>query len=652
MIPTVDSTLGCTFHNDGIRFRLLAPEAFSVQLCLYEYYEQKNAVSFDMSKEIDGIWSIYLEGFDWVGKWYTYSIKGPEYTSEFEYTPFEIADPYSTFVANRNHYLGFYKTLIHQHESFDWEGTNHVVPNDIRDLVIYEAHIKDLVAHESAKTNDYSIYHGFIHAQKGGLHHLKDLGVNAVEFLPLQKFAYFEPPFNEEIENGLINTWNPTSINYWGYMTSFFQAPETIYSTHGTTDKHALVGIQPSAINELKTVIKECHKAGITVIMDVVYNHSSQYDLNPLRYSSKRSYYRLDEDSNYLNDSWTGNDLDTHKQATRTLILSSLEHWVKHYKIDGFRFDLAGIFDWEFVDILTNHLKAIHPECLLIAEPWGGEYKPEGYSERGWSAWNDRIRNTYKGYDPEHQKGILFGVWPENLHRYTLENIIRGTLDREEHGLFKLSNHSINYLESHDGYTLGDFIRLVLRSESIEAPLLKEQRERIHKLGAFLLTVSQGVMMIHAGQEWSRSKKTRVETTGEWFLNHDSYNRDDETNYLNFNEIDLNKDLYEYHKALIDIRLNNKALRSSAPESIQFKVYHDPLHITFSIDGESVSSPYDYFISINCNRNTDHEIILPEGVWDILISDTIQKTPKSVQNSYIVQKSTGILLRRLRDTSN
>ena len=652
MTESTDSKLGCTIQKDGLVFRLLAPEAVSVQVCLYEFYEQKVPKTLDMTKNRDGLWSIFVEGFDWLNKWYTYSLDGPQYTSEFEYTHYEIADPYSTHVANRNHYLGFYKSLIHQEDEFDWEGTDHVFPDDISDLIIYETHIKDMVAHPSAIAPDTSCYNGFIKAQKGGLNHLKNLGVNAIEFLPLQKFAYYEPPFNEEIENGLINTWNPTGINYWGYMTSFFHAPESIYSTDGTTEKNALVGNQPSAIYELKSVVKACHKENMSVILDVVYNHSSQYDLNPLRFSSKLSYYRLDQDANYLNDSWTGNDLDTHKEATRNLILSSLEHWVTHYKIDGFRFDLAGIFDWEFVDIMTQRLRSLNPNCILIAEPWGGEYKPMGYSERGWSSWNDRIRNTFKGYDPTHQKGVIFGEWPHNLHRYTLENIIRGTLDIEEHGLFKQSNHSINYLESHDSYTLGDFIRMVLQSESDDESIDEVELVRLHKLGAFLLMVSQGVTMIHAGQEWARSKKTWDEAAQKYFFNHDSYNRDDSTNYLNFDEIDLNSDLYEYYKTLINIRLANKSLRSSSAESIHFKVYHDPLHITFSIDGASTSSPYDYFISINCNRSVDHEIILPEGTWEVLITHSLKNTPETIQSSYLVEKSSGILMRRLRDTSN
>ena len=114
MTESTDSKLGCTIQKDGLVFRLLAPEVVSVQLCLYDFYEQKVPKTLDMTKNRDGLWSVFIEGFDWLNKWYTYSLDGPQYTSEFEYTHYEIADPYSTHVANRNHYLGFYKSLINK----------------------------------------------------------------------------------------------------------------------------------------------------------------------------------------------------------------------------------------------------------------------------------------------------------------------------------------------------------------------------------------------------------------------------------------------------------------------------------------------------------------------------------------------------------
>ena len=662
--------LGCTFGAEGIHFALRAPLAEQVTLCIYQKYDKYAFFRIPMQNTSDGIWQYYINGFEWENYWYTYSIQGPSNSLFFEQTQYEIADPYAHHVANTNHYLGYYKSLIKRPTPFDWGNSNRVCIEDPSDLIIYEAHLKDLVAHSSAKTNNRGAYLDFIEAEKGGLHHLKNLGVNAIEFLPLQKFAYYEPPYGQRIESGLKNTWNPNSINYWGYMTSFFHAPETLYASGATTEHMAHVGLQAISEYELKSLIKACHQEGIAVIMDVVYNHTSQYDLNPLKYSDKGGYYRLDHQGNYLNDSWTGNDLDSTKQATKDLILSSITHWLSEYKVDGFRFDLAGILDWACIDEITEMARAIHPGVTLIAEPWGGEYKPTGFSERNWPSWNDQIRNTFKGYDPVHQKGIIFGDWPQGVHRYTIENLFRGTLLQDEHGLYHQSSHSVNYVESHDGYTLGDFIRTAFKHEYHHGwvnsnPLRGNENERdnelatqvtfeqevvrLQKLAGLMLFVSQGVCMIHAGQEWARSKVLEPEKQHKGAVyDHDSYNKDSDVNYLNFDDKDRSLDLYSYYKRLIELRKSEKALRNSPSQAIVFKVYQDPLHITFSIDGEHTDSPYTYFISINCNRNKSHEIILPEGKWELVLTEELVPEGKFIEQSYMVPYSAGVILRQKR----
>ena len=656
--------LGCTFHADGIHFAVRSPLADQVNLCIYREYDKNAIIRLAMQRSSEGVWQHQEMGFDWEDCWYTYSIQGPTDSAFFEASKFEIADPYAHYVANTNHYLGFYKAIIKRPSPFDWGESTQVLFENPSDLIIYETHIKDLVAHPSAKTENQGAYLDFIEARKGGLHHLKQLGVNAVEFLPLQKFAYYEPPYEQRIESGLKNTWNPTSVNYWGYMTSFFHAPETLYASGAKTDPRAHVGLNLRAEQELKSLIKACHEEGIAVIMDVVYNHASQYDLNPLKYTYKGGYYRLDHQGNYLNDSWTGNDLDTTKEATRNLILSSVKHWLTEYKVDGFRFDLAGILDWSCIDELTQMARAIHPGVILIAEPWGGEYKPTGFSERNWPSWNDKLRNTFKGYDPIHQRGILFGDWPVGIHRYTVENLFRGTLLRDEQGLYHHSSHSVNYVESHDGYTLGDFIRTALKhdqqihnqaprdasiqqtNEHVDEHGIEQEVIRLQKLAGFMLFVSQGICMIHAGQEWARSKAIAPNSNQAPFYDHDSYNKDSDVNYLNFDEKDRSLDVFNYYQRLIQLRKENNALRNSNAEAIVFKVYQDPLHITFSIDGHSVDSPYSYFISINCNRAESHEIILPEGKWEVLITDELVPDGEYVEASYLVPYSSGVLLRQ------
>lgn len=652
--------LGCTAAENHTVFRLFAPDALTVSVIIFEDYEHEDGEHHRLEKNQEGIWQSSVDK-KLTGNWYAYNIEGPQDSPFFESTPYPVADPWSRHVTSRNHYLQFPKTMIPGPDDFDWEGDSFVNPEDPRDLVIYETHIKDMVAHSSAKTYVQGIYNDFREAEVGGISHLKQLGVNAVEFLPLQKFAYFEPPYCEDTPEGIHNTWNPYSRNYWGYMTSFYFAPETIYASDAHLDPDAVVGKTAAAQTELKSLVKSLHQEGISVIMDVVYNHASHYDLNPLKYTAKGHYFRLDEDGNFLNDSWTGNDINTRSHHSRALIVESIKYWMNEFHIDGFRFDLAGIIDWETVEMIRQEARKINPKVILIAEPWGGEYKPEGFSDRGWASWNDRIRNTFKGYNPLEDRGLIFGHLKDGETRFSIENIFRGTLQSGEGGLFHSSAHAVNYLESHDRYTLGDYIRIALNPAIAEkviedktriTPLTKKEM-KIAKLAAMALFVSQGITMIHAGQEWARSKviEDHAQKDPERGMpDYDSYNKDNETNWLNFNEIKLNEELFNFYRALIAMRLNSPALRKAQPDDIEFKVYHDPLHITFSVQGDSSGDRYDYFISLNMNSDVSHEIILPEGDWEIVLNSAKRRVQKSefITHRHIVKSSSGIILRKLR----
>ncbi len=651
--------LGCTTEDDKTVFRLFAPKATLVKVIIYKEYEDETGIEIPLEQNQEGIWETLIQDV-FYEQWYAYKIDGPTDDPFFMNTDHPIADPKSRHVTSRNHYLQFPKTKITKPTFFDWEGDQFSLPKDPRDLIIYETHIKDMVAHPSAKTFVQGIYNDFREAKVGGIEHLKQLGVNAVEFLPLQKFAGFEPPYNEETPEGIKNTWNPYARNYWGYMTSFFFAPETLYASDSTMQPGQVIGKSENAEIELKKLVKALHKENIAVLMDVVYNHASHYDLNPLKYTAKDHYFRLDEKGNFLNDSWTGNDIKTSAKYARELIVESVKHWMTEYHIDGFRFDLAGIIDWETIDLIKEEAQKINPDVVLIAEPWGGDYKPDGFSDHGWASWNDRFRNGFKGYKPTEDKGFVFGELGSKT-RFNIENLIRGTLNTEEHGVFNHSGHSVNYLESHDGYTLGDYIRIALdhkkstqvfENKTLVTPLSKQEK-KIAKLAALTLFVSQGITMIHAGQEWARSKiisdpENLDPKKGQ--IDRDSYNKDDATNWLNFSEIELNKDCLDYYKGLINLRLKSPALRKSKPDEINFKVYEDPLHITFSIDGKSSSDVYDYFVSLNASTTRAHEIILPDGYWELVVNahEAGYKTLKSEQHSLNVPACSGVVLRKLR----
>lgn len=654
-----DSYFGCTLLKESTIFRVFCPRSPKVDLIIFDHYEQSTGRPYVMNRLETGVWELKLP-VNLAGKLYGYQITAPNDGMPFEATDQIIADPYSKWVVCRNNYKQSPKSLIFSMPDFDWDGDNYMAPGDPRDLVIYEAHLQDFVMNSSTSNDEVSFYKKFLHpGSEGGIQYLKKLHINALEFLPIQKFAYSEPPFDQKTSEGVHNTWNRYSKNYWGYMTSFFFMPESRFTYCGILDDDAIYGETIDAINEFKSVVKALHKAGISVIMDVVYNHVSQYDLNPLKYLDRMYYFRHETDHKYTSYSGCGNDLKTESPLARRLIIDSILYWMKEFHIDGFRFDLANLIDRETLIQIRQEARKINPNVMLISEPWGGGYNPTGFSEIGWPSWNDQIRNGIKGSDPFHDAGIIFGKWQHETSRMSIENFIRGTLINHPNGRFLRSAHSVNYLESHDGYTLGDFIRIVfnpgLDEEKIHSKnqilTLEGPELNAARLAAFILMISQGITMIHAGQEFARTKlivSSEVDDPDSGKLDHNSYNKDNQTNYLDFSDIHKNNNLFDYYCGLIKLRRSSPALRKSKPESIIFTDYDDPLHFTFSIKDHGTNDPFEYFVSINANSYREHEVELPDGFWQIMVSETVASiVPISVISGFVkVSPLSAILARK------
>lgn len=655
-----DNYLGCTVLKDKTVFRVFCPRSPQVEVEIFDTFEAEQGQRVPMKKLESGVWEL-TSNQNLSGKYYGYRVKSPKDGLPFEDSDFPIADPYSKWCTVKNNYSQEAKTLIFEPEPFNWENDSFSGPSDPRDLVIYEAHLKDLVCHNSPFEEDQSLYERFLHAGgKGGIQYLKQLNINAIEFLPLQKFAYVEPPYNETTPEGVTNTWNPYSLNYWGYMTSFFFMPESLYAEKSFPKPGDVYGKQPTAINQLKQLVKSLHKAGIAVIIDVVYNHVSQYDRNPLKYLDRSYYFRHDAEKRYTSYSGCGNDLKTDSPMARKLVIDSVLYWIKEFHIDGFRFDLANIIDRETLIRIREEARKVNPNVILIAEPWGAGYNPTGFSEIGWPSWNDQIRNGIKGSDPVHDPGIIFGVWQRESSRLSVENYVRGTLLNQPNGRFKKSLHSLNYLESHDGYTLADFIRIVYNKSLAHTPVpSKEEITKLSgpelnsaKLAAFILMISQGIAMIHAGQEFGRAKmivKNDVDDPEKGRLDHNSYNKDNETNYLDFDDIGRNQELFDYYKGLIKLRSNSPALRKASPESIRFTNYEDPLLFTLFIKNHGTKDPFEYLICFNTNPFREHTLTLPEGFWQLMVSETVASdVPISVINGIVkTGPLSAVLLRKL-----
>lgn len=643
---------------DGVTtFKVFTSVADSVELHLFKSYGGKTEHIIPLNHFGQGIWGIQINKnlTHWL---YGYKLSIKKYhPPQVQLTNELIADPWSKHVVSRNHYLQFPLSYIAPEDHFDWDGDDFVTPDDIRDLIIYEMHLKDLTGSDSTWSFSKGSYKSFIDpTSRGGFNYVKKLGVNAIEFLPLQKFAHIEPSYLEATSEGSINTWNFYGRNYWGYMTSFFFCPETSYASTASNELFDVIGKDLLARTELKQLVKSIHKENISVILDVVYNHVSNYDLNPLKFLDKPHYFRLDKDFNYISHSGCGNDFKTESPMSRKLIIESLKYWMTEFHIDGFRFDLASLIDWETIDLIKKELQTINPNVILIAEAWSPvNYAPTEFGNRGWAAWNDKFRNGIKGIEPIHRLGYIFGHLNELSNKESIENYLSGSLIYKANGLFPDSSKSINYLESHDGYTLGDFIRMSINPDKASKPVrnkrefvrLNETELRVSKFAAFLLFVAQGIPMIHAGQEFARSKiiaPSPVNDPQTGFIDHDSYNKDNDTNYIDFNLIEVNEELLKYYKYLIEMRKTHEVFRKTTPENIHFFQTHDSHVIGYRIQAIYQGKNCEYQVWINAHRDKSVELKFDKE-FTIIADSTLESFTESKKTTYYnLPSSSGLVV--------
>ena len=560
-------------------FSLYAPDASQVTLVIFENIEDSLGVEYPMKKVGD---EFKLE-LSQIANGTLYGFKVKILDSNLQQFSSEtiITDPFSKALATQNHFSPVNKSILFN-TPFDWGSNGKFTWVNIpdRDLIIHEAHLRDMTMHPSSQVDNPGTYLGFVEPnQKGGIVHLRKMGYNAVEFLPIFEFGNVEIPYLDSTQT-VINTWNPYAANHWGYMPSSYFSPEGNFATNYNSDMGGWNGVDGRQVNEFKTVVRELHKEGISVILDVVYNHVSQYDFHPLKHLNKSEYFRQNIDGDYSSVSGCGNDLNTENDYIRNMIIESIKFWMTEYHIDGFRFDLGKLIDWKTIELIKVEAEKINPHVFITCEPWGGGYDPNGFSDRGWSSWNDQFRNAFKGWHPDGNGGFIFGKWHSDYDFNKIQRMFMGS-PRSHGGQYVDVAHSVNYLESHDDHTLGDFIKLELGifndndiiTDVDSHAILSSQEISIHKLAAMALLTSQGPVMIAQGQEWGRSK---VIAPSEFFdenvgkLDHNSYEKDNETNWLNWEHRDANSELVEFYKSLIQIRKENELLRIANPEDFQF----------------------------------------------------------------------------------
>jgi len=300
--------------------------------------------------------------------------------------------------------------------------------------------------------------------------------------------------------------------------------------------------------------------------------------------------------------------------------------------------------------------KKINPDVIFICEPWGGGYDPAGFSARGLGSWNDQVRNGIKGENPFDGHGWIFGNWYGNNNSKRIESYVKGTLTKDKLGIFREPYHSVNYLESHDGYTLGDFIRLGL-GDIMKKKIIEDTNEyvkllpmqlNLNKLAALFLFISRGITMIHAGQEFARSKviptDIKVPDEHKGMIDHNSYDKDNETNYINYKHAKINEELLKYYKGLVQLRKKYDAFRRADYDDVNFfKIENNPFALGYRLEYNNEV----FLVLLNANPKVTEEFILPDGEWDILVNPAVAgiESIGTTKGQLVIEPSSGYVLK-------
>jgi len=565
--------LGATWDGKGVNFALYTENATSVELCLFDKNGEPS-VNVPMNEHSGYIWHTYLPEVK-PGQLYGYRVSGPyEPANGHRFNPHKLLiDPYAKAIEDKlvwddsvfGYQVGspdedmsfsetdsepFVPKSVVIDPNFDWEG-DQLLRTPMHKTIIYEAHVKGLTCqHPGIPEELRGTYAGVSHPVM--IEYLKSLGITAIELMPVHYFI----SDRHLLDRGLDN--------YWGYNTIGYFAPDIRYASGGT---------QGEQVTEFKQMVKELHKAGIEVILDVVYNHTAEGNhLGPtlvFRGVDNASYYRLSEDRRYYMDyTGTGNTLNANLPNVLRLITDSLRYWILEMHVDGFRFDLAATLARELHEV--NRLSAffdiifqdpVISQVKLIAEPWDigeGGYQVGNFPP-GWSEWNGKYRDCMRDF--WRGENSMLGEFAERL---------TGSSDLyREDG--RRPTASINLITAHDGFTLHDLVSYnekhneangeenqdgddnnrswncgaegPTEDEGVNALRKKQKRNLLTTL--FL---SQGVPMLVAGDELGRTQNG----------NNNAYCQDNEISWINWKDAD--EELMNFTRDLIALRNSHPVL--------------------------------------------------------------------------------------------
>ena len=588
----------CVYGRYKSTFSVWSPDAEAAQLRLYHSASDKTAFeTADMKLTDGGLWKVAVRG-DMKGTFYTFQIK-----KNGEWLP-ETAG-----IAAKAVGVNGWRGAVIDWDETDPEGWAEDKSPEIKpsDIIVYEMHHRDFSVHETSGVSNKGKYLAL--TEEGtknpdglatGIDHLKELGVTYVQLLPSTDFITVD---EEHLENNQYN---------WGYDPFNYNAVEGSYST----DPFNPV----TRIKEFKQMIQSLHKAGMRVILDVVYNHTTDASKTGFERTMPGYFYRMRPDGTYYDGSGCGNETASEQAMFRKYMIESLEWWMKEYHVDGFRFDLMAIHDIETMNIISERLHAIDPDVLLYGEGWAAmapafpedkiALKVNTHMLDKVGAFSDNIRDAVRGPLGCENAGFMDGV---EGNKANVEFGIAGGVEHPQVSVERWTNNPlqhVSYVSCHDDHCLRD--RLEEATKASEA-----ERLAMVKLAQTAVYTSQGIPFIFNGEELYRHKQGVK----------NSYNRPDSINAIDWTYKTQYKDLVDYYAALAAIRHEHPGFcladAELVREKLQFIEVDDPCVVAFRINDLSGIDPSRSLTVVLNGSKKPVKIDIPAGNYVVLAQNGV-----------------------------